>query len=79
MTSPGNALRDASPGVPCVRLEPLPKEDQVLLQAAREVASRAYAPYSQFGVGAAVRAVSGAIHAGANMENASYGLTLCAD
>jgi cytidine deaminase len=50
-----------------------------LVSAAREAATRAYAPYSNFQVGAAVRLTDGSIVTGANFENASYGLSLCAE
>ncbi len=50
-----------------------------LLQAATEVRERAYAPYSRFKVGAAIRTPSGAIHVGCNVENAAYPQGTCAE
>lgn len=50
-----------------------------LIHAALEVQQRAYAPYSNFHVGAAIRTASGKIFQGVNVENASYGLTICAE
>ena len=50
-----------------------------LLGRAREVRLRAYAPYSGYRVGAAVRTASGRIFTGCNVENATYGLTICAE
>jgi len=50
-----------------------------LLTRARAAAKHAYAPYSDFPVGAAALAIDGSIHTGCNVENASYGLTICAE
>src|SRR3546814_7040356 len=50
-----------------------------LIDAARVAASHAHAPYSRFAVGAALRLTDGSIVTGANFENASYGLSLCAE
>jgi cytidine deaminase len=54
-------------------------DPQMLVARAREAARHAYAPYSNFAVGAAVLLTDGSIVTGANFENASYGLTLCAE
>lgn len=52
---------------------------RVLVDAARAAAIHAHAPYSRFAVGAALLMTDGSIVTGANVENASYGLSLCAE
>ncbi len=51
----------------------------LLIQSAREAAANAYCPYSRYPVGAAVLTLDGQIYTGCNVENISYGLSLCAE
>src|SRR5271154_3755805 len=53
--------------------------NDTLLQAALAARANAFAPYSKFHVGAAVEDADGRIHTGCNIENATYGLTICAE
>ena len=60
-------------------MKPLSEVAALLKPHAQKVASRSYSPYSKFRVGAAVIGEEGEIFAGCNVENASYGLTQCAE
>lgn len=55
------------------------EQRDLLIAAARAAAAHAHAPYSRFAVGAAVLLTDGSVVSGANFENASYGLSLCAE
>ena len=54
-------------------------EKDLLTDAAKQARENAHAPYSNFRVGAALRSAAGRIFSGCNVENASYGLTMCAE
>ncbi|WP_434511381.1 cytidine deaminase [Desulfitobacterium sp. AusDCA] len=56
-----------------------PEEQEKLIRIARDAYTKAYVPYSHYPVGAATLWTSGRIFPGCNVENASYGLTMCAE
>ena len=60
-------------------IDELPEDQRWLLQEAREITAQAYAPYSNFQVGAVARMANGEIVAGSNQENASFPVGLCAE
>lgn len=55
------------------------KQKTTLIQAAAQARRRAYAPYSKYAVGSAVLSATGRIYSAANVENAAYPLTICAE
>jgi cytidine deaminase len=62
-----------------VSLEQLSADERALVEAARAASEHAYARYSGYSVGAAVRSDDGRMFTGCNVENASYGATMCAE
>ena len=60
-------------------IDELPEEQRWLLNEAREITEQAYAPYSNFQVGAVAKLANGEIVAGSNQENASFPVGLCAE
>jgi cytidine deaminase len=75
-----NSIEDEMmPDVRKLKPTELDPQTRDLYDLAREVSAHAYAPYSKFQVGSAIRTNKGAVFRGCNVENASYGLTCCAE
>lgn len=70
---------EAKPGAKPTTFAGLTPEQQKLVTAALDVRQKAYAPYSHFFVGAALQAEDGTVSTGCNVENISYGGTMCAE
>lgn len=66
-------------GAPLSDALSLTEDDRALIAAAKRAMDHAHAPYSRYAVGAALRLTDGTIITGSNFENASYGLSLCAE
>ena len=73
------AQKQPSPPPATEKFVKLPKKDRDLVTKALQASVNAYAPYSGFAVGAAVRARSGKVYTGANIENAAYAVVTCAE
>ncbi len=70
-------MADSGPNL--TAMTPDDRQVQVLFEAAKAVQANAYAPYSHFHVGAAIRTTSGAVYASCNVENAAYPQGVCAE
>ena len=75
----GVALADTAAAAASPAKPTLTPEQDKLLDAALGVRDKAYAPYSKFHVGAALQVEDGTVFAGCNVENISYGATICAE
>ena len=72
-------MAQAEPAYSSSMMELSEKEIDRMVEAATSVRGRAWAPYSGYAVGAAILGADGCVHIGCNVENASYGLSVCAE